>query len=126
MDNATMRIIGDLMLDLGIMPHLNGYLPLFEGVRILAGADRTQYISYSEVIPQVNALTGLSDSRSAMRTAIAQGAARAQDRYRAVFHHTSKPTNMEFLCTVAEIVRDRVDRSCPKWGAGESERGFNG
>lgn len=109
----TANVIAEMMLDLGVMPHLSGYVPLLEGIRVLASADRTRRIPYREITEWIDALYGAADSAHAMRDAIARGTAETAAGCGTLFLHAPQPGNKEFLYSVAEIVRDRVGTDCP-------------
>lgn len=101
------RMIGETMLALGILPHLNGYRPLCEAIRVVMQADRTARIRYSDVVKWTEELFGLKDADHAMRDAIRTGFLNEVEEQRAMFPFTKRPSNAEFIWTVAEALRDR-------------------
>ncbi len=103
------RMVGELLLRLGIGPHLVGFEPLCEGVRFAAEQDRVfGAASPAEVLPAIEDLCDVVSGEHAMRDAIGVGFLNPDGIHTEIFPFSDRPSNFEFICTVAELVRDRI------------------
>ncbi len=105
----THRYIGELMLRLGIEPHLVGYDPLCGGIRIAAERDRASCVPVSErTLTTVETLCDHVSQEHSMRDAIGAGFLNTDDIHARLFPFSDRPSNAEFIYTLAELVRDRI------------------
>ena len=103
------RMIGELMLRMGIEPHLVGFEPLCDGVRIAAEQERTSgAASPKGVYPAIGDLCETDAGEHAIRDAIGVGFLNPGGIHAEIFPFSDRPSNFEFICTVAELVRDRI------------------
>lgn len=102
------RMIGELLLSLGVTPHLCGYDPLCDGIRMTAERDRKNAMHPNEMCMAVELLCGAPNGEHAIRDAIAVGFTERNDLHAAIFPFSARPTNSEFVCTLAELVRNRM------------------
>ena len=102
------RVIGELLLSLGVTPHLCGYDPLCDGIRITAERECACIAHPNELFAAVEALCSVSNGEHAIRDAIGVGFTAPDDLHARIFPFTDRPTNSEFVCTLAELVRDRI------------------
>ncbi len=99
------RITAELLLQFGIMPHLCGYDLLCDG--ILSRAER-EYTTGQ--MPE----GGTSIRQTALRSAIDAGFLHPGAIHTRFFPCADRPSNREFICTLAELVRERLASSdCP-------------
>lgn len=94
----THRFIGELLLAFGVTPHLDGFDPISQGIRIRAERRET------DAIPSGKALS----HETAVRTAIGVGFLSAAQVHAQIFSCTDRPSSSEFICTLAALVRDRL------------------
>jgi hypothetical protein len=92
------RMIGELMLAFGVTPHLDGFDPISQGIRIRAERKG------QGALPPKKALS----HETAIRTAIGIGFLRADGIHAQIFPFTDRPSSSEFICTLAALVRDRI------------------
>ena len=102
------RLIGELLLRMGIGPHLVGFDPLCEGIRILAEQDREAGFSPADVFPLIEELCGVTNGEHAVRDAICAGFLHPEEIHSQIFPFSNRPSNCEFICTLAELVRNRI------------------
>lgn len=103
------RTAGELLLRFGITPHLCGYEPLCEGVRIVAERERErERPPLSELQPAVGRLLGNFGPEHAMRDAIGVGFLSTDGIHARLFPLSVRPGSAEFICTLAELVSDRI------------------
>ena len=103
------RTAGELLLRFGITPHLCGFEPLCEGVRIVAEREREdERPPLSELQPAVGRLLDEHSPEHAMRDAIGVGFLSADAIHTQLFPFSDRPSNAEFICTLAELVSDRI------------------
>lgn len=103
------RTAGELLLRLGVTPHLCGYEPLCEGVRIVAERERErERPPLSELQPAVGRLLGNFGPEHAMRDAIGVGFLSTDGIHARLFPLSVRPGSAEFICTLAELVSDRI------------------
>ncbi len=103
------RMIGELMLRMGIEPHLVGFEPLCDGVRIAAEQERTSgAASPNGIYPAIGDLCETDAGEHAIRDAIGVGFLNPGGIHAEIFPFSDRPSNFEFICTVAELVRDRI------------------
>lgn len=103
------RIIGELLLRFGITPHLKGYEPLREGVRITAERRRSSGRSpLADLGPTVGKICGERSTETAIHDAIGVGFLSADAIHTQLFPFSDRPSNAEFICTLAELVSDRI------------------
>ena len=103
------RTAGELLLLFGITPHLCGFEPLCEGVRIVAERERTrERPPLSELQPAVGRLLGEQSPEHAIRDAIGVGFLDADEIHARLFPFSDRPSSAEFICTLAELVCDRI------------------
>ena len=103
------RTAGELLLRFGITPHLCGYEPLCEGVRIVAERERKdERPPLSELQPAVGRLYGEQSPEHAMRDAIGAGFLGPDEIHARLFPFSDRPSSAEFICTLAELVMDRM------------------
>lgn len=105
------RAVGELLLTLGVTPHLSGYDPLSDGIRMTAERKRACAAHRNELFEAVETLCGTTNGEHAIRDAIDVGFASPGDLHAQIFPYTDRPTNAEFVCTLAELVRDRLTPS---------------
>ena len=106
------RIVGELLLRFGITPHLCGFDPLSSTIRMAAEEDRTCGMQPASVLqPTLGALCCESDPAHAMRDAIGVGFLGADEIHAKIFPFSDRPSSAEFICTLAELVRDRIAQS---------------
>lgn len=103
------RVVGELLLELGVAPHLVGYDPLCDGIRIASEQDRTWAVQPAALNAAVETLCDASNGEHAIRDAIGVGFLRPDDLHARIFPFSKRPSNSEFVCTLAELVRDRMD-----------------
>lgn len=107
-EDAT-RIIGELLLRLGITPHLKGYEPLREGVRITAERERSvARPPLTDLRPMVGRICGEHSPEHAIHDAIGVGFLSAEEIHARIFPFSDRPSSAEFICTLAELVSDRI------------------
>ena len=103
------RTAGELLLRFGITPHLCGYEPLCEGVRIVAERERErEHPPLAELQPAVGRLLGEQSPEHAMRDAIGVGFLGPDEIHARLFPFSDRPSSAEFICTLAELVMDRI------------------
>jgi hypothetical protein len=103
------RIAGELLLAFGITPHLVGFEPLREGVRITAERERgSERPPIRDLEPAVERLCGEHSPEHAMRDAIGAGFLGPDEIHTRVFPFSDRPSCAEFICTLAELVLDRI------------------
>ena len=103
------RTAGELLLRFGITPHLCGFEPLCEGVRIVAEREREdERPPLSELQPAVGRLLGENNPEHAMRDAIGVGFLDPDEIHARLFPFSDRPASAEFICTLAELVMDRI------------------
>ena len=91
------RTTGEMLLRFGITPHFCGFGSLYCGICVRAEREQT-----GEIPP------GGYLRESAMREAIGGGFLNAGAIGTEPFSRARRPTNSEFICTLAELIRDRV------------------
>ena len=104
------RCVSELLMGLGIAPHLKGYAALRDGVRMLAETSRTRRIRTNEDLYPLLGEKGSQIEhavRDAIRTAWERNAETAAQTD--LFFGIEQPTNAVFLYTLAERVRDRMN-----------------
>ena len=103
------RTAGELLLEFGITPHLCGFEPLCEGVRIVAEREREdERPPLSELQPAVGRLLDEHSPEHAMRDAIGVGFLGPDEIHARLFPFSDRPGSAEFICTLAELVMDRI------------------
>lgn len=103
------RVAGELLLRCGITPHLCGFEPLKEGVRITAERSRASIRPpLAELQPAVGGLCGERSPDHAMRDAISVGFLSTDEIHTRFFPYADRPSSTEFICTLAELVADRI------------------
>ncbi|MBR4907159.1 MAG: hypothetical protein IKZ44_09970 [Clostridia bacterium] len=103
------RTAGELLLRFGITPHLCGFEPLCEGVRIVAERERErERPPLVELQPAVARLLGEQSQEHAMRDAIGVGFLGPDEIHARLFPFSDRPGSAEFICTLAELVCDRI------------------
>ncbi len=108
-ETDTTRIIGELLLRFGITPHLKGFEPLREEVRITVECERgSERPSLVELQPTVGKLCGERNPAFAARDAISVGFLSADRVCAQFFPFSDRPSSAEFICTLAEMVTDRI------------------
>ena len=107
--DAPQRAAGEVLLQFGITPHLVGFDPLCSAIRILAERDRTEgECSFFGTQPTVSALWQDVDTEHAIRDALGVGFLGSDEIHARVFPFSDRPSSGEFVCTVAELLRDRM------------------
>lgn len=96
------RITAELLLQFGIMPHLCGYDLLCDG--ILSRAEHRYAIERTPDDEKPGRQT-------ALRSAIDAGFLHPGAIHARFFPCGDRPSNSEFICTLAELVRDRLAAS---------------
>lgn len=103
------RLIGELLLRFGIGPHLVGFDPLRESIRLTAEQDRGFGAApHAEIIAVAEALCNVTNGEHAIRDAIRAGFSHPDEIHSQIFPFSEHPTNREFICTLAELVRDWI------------------
>ena len=103
------RTTGELLLRFGITPHLCGYEPLREGVRMIAEQEREhERPPLAELQPVLEHLLGERSPEHAMRDAIGVGFLDSDEIHGRLFPFSDRPSSAEFICTLAELVMDRI------------------
>ncbi len=103
------RTAGELLLRFGITPHLCGFEPLCEGVRIVAERERAcERPPLAQLQPAVERLCGEHSPEHAMRDAIGVGFLSPDEIHARLFPFSDRPSSAEFICTLAEMVCDRI------------------
>ena len=103
------RITDELLLALGIAPHLGGFEPLSEEVRITAERRRgNARPPITDPEPIAVRLCGEHGAEHAMRDAIGVGFLHTDEIHTRIFPYTDRPGCAEFICTLAELVLDRI------------------
>ena len=102
------RMIGELLLKLGVTPHLVGFDSLCGGIRMTAEQDRASVLHPGEICTAVEALSGAANGEHAIRDAINAGFLERSDLHAKIFPFSDRPSNSEFVCTIAELVRSRM------------------
>lgn len=93
------RTSAELLLQFGIMPHLYGYELLCDGIRTRAERSR----------PVARAPEGVRLVQgTALHSAIDSGFLHADTIHAEYFPCEGRPSNSEFICTLAMLVRDRL------------------
>ena len=105
----TLRFAGEVLLRFGITPHLHGYEPLCSAIRLITDrTDGTGVPPYYGAHPTVSALWRNIDTEHEMRDALGVGFLITDEIHTRVFPYTNRPSSGEFVCTIAELLRDRV------------------
>lgn len=105
----TSRFTAELLLQMGITPHLCGFVPLSEVVRITAERERgSERPPIVELEPTVARLCGERGTEHAMRDAIGVGFLDTDEIHSQLFPYADRPSCAEFICTLAELVLDRM------------------
>ena len=103
------RVVGEMLLQCGITPHLSGYEPLSDGIRITAERVRThERPPLAELHPAVGSLCGEHSPEQAMRGAIGVGYLLSEETRAQIVSFPDRPSSAEFICTLAELVLDRI------------------
>lgn len=103
------RVTGELLLEFGIGPHLAGFDPLIHGIRILAERDRAGGTSLPVILqPTIGSVCGSIAWEHAVRDAISVGFLNPDAIHTWAFPFSKRPTGAEFICTLAELVHDRI------------------
>lgn len=103
------RTTGELLLRFGITPHLCGYEPLREGVRMIAEQERErERPPLAELQPVLEHLLGERSPEHAMRDAIGVGFLDSDEIHGRLFPFSERPSSAEFICTLAELVCERI------------------
>ena len=103
------RITGEMLLAMGITPHLCGFEPLSEGIRITAERERgSERSPITDLVPAVRSLCGQCSPDHAMRDAIGVAFLAADEIHTRFFPFSDRPGSAEFICTLAELVLDRI------------------
>ena len=106
------RVVGELLLQCGITPHLCGFEPLSDGIRMTAERRRAQgRPPLDELQPAVGSLCGKHSPEHAIRDAIGAGFLFADTLHARVFPFSDRPSSAEFICTLAELVMDRITQN---------------
>ncbi len=106
------RCAAELLLQFGITPHLSGFEPLTEGVRMTAERERrSMRPPIRDLEPAMRDLCGECRPEHAMRDAIGAGFAGTNEVFARVFPFSDRPGSAEFICTLAELVSDRITES---------------
>ena len=107
-ENAQ-RVVGELLLRFGITPHLSGFDPLCGAIRIASERDRTNVMPpFYRIQPMVGELCRESNPDHALRDAIGVGFLRTDPMQAQLFPFSDRPSIAEFVCTLAELARDRI------------------
>ena len=105
----TTRIIGELLLRFGITPHLKGFEPLRDEVRITAEHERSGLRPpLADLSPTVGRICGKGCAEHAIHDAIGVGFLSADEIHTKLFPFSDRPSSAEFICTLAELVMDRI------------------
>ena len=99
------RAPGELLLQFGVTPHLCGFDPLCGAIRFSAERSRVGPPS-GGMQPMIDALCREHDPAHALRDAIGVGFLAADGIHAEVFPFSDRPGSVEFICTLAELVRD--------------------
>ena len=101
------RAAGELLLRFGVTPHLCGFDPLCGAIRFSAERDRTEPPSVG--MRQIcGALCRERSPEHALRDAIGIGFLTADGIHAEIFPFSNRPGSAEFVCTLAELVRDCI------------------
>ncbi len=95
----TYRVAGELLLQFGVLPHLYGYELLCDGIR--TRAERTRPVVRT---PKDGKLV----REGALREAIEVGFLHTDAIHAECFPCADRPSNSEFICTLAMLARDRL------------------
>lgn len=103
------RAAEELLLACGITPHLCGFAPLSEGVRITAERKRKRTgLMITELEQTMARLCGERGAEHAMRDAIGAGFLGTDGIRSQLFPYADRPSCAEFICTLAELVIDSI------------------
>lgn len=103
------RVVEELLLQCGITPHLSGFEPLSGGIRITAERERSHgRPPLAELQPAVGSLCGERSPEHAMRDAIGAGHLLSEEISTHLVSFPDRPSSAEFICTLAELVTDRI------------------
>ena len=105
----THRIAGELLLELGVAPHLCGFDPLCNAIRFTAERERSRPApSLTGMQQAFGALCRERNPEHAVRDAIGAGFLGTDEIHTKLFPFSDRPSSAEFVCTLAELVRDRI------------------
>lgn len=96
------RIVGELLLRFGVTPHLCGFDALSSGIRLTAERER------SAGMRGVDGNGGKYLREHVMRIAIGSGFQCADTIHAQTFPFSDRPSNSEFICTLATLAHDRM------------------
>lgn len=107
------RVVGDVLRELGIPPHLRGYRYLKTAILLVMKNPEHAYAITKKIYPEIAQLYGTTEQKvaRAMRNAIEvawlRGDLDVQHRYfgNTVSSEKGRPTNVEFLAVVSEWIR---------------------
>lgn len=108
-EQRAQRIVEELLLRCGITPHLCGFDPLSNLIRMAAERDRSRGTGpLSDLQPMLGLLFRACNPEHAMRDAIGVGFLGSDEIHTTLFPFSDRPCSAEFVCTLAELVRDRM------------------
>ena len=103
------RVVGELLLQCGITPHLLGFELLREQVRITAKRERLKNRpTLRDLRSATGSLCGACSAEHAVRDAIGAGFLSADGIHTRLFPFSDRPGSAEFVCTLAELALDRI------------------
>ena len=107
--DVPQRAAEEMLLQFGITPHLGGFDPLCSVVRMMAEQDRSVGAPpFYGAQPTVAGLWQETDTAHAIRDALGAGFLGPDEIQAQIFPFSDRPSSAEFVCTVAELLRDRI------------------
>ena len=108
-EKSAQRVVGELLLRFGIAPHLSGFDPLCGAIRITTERGRFSALpKMSGVHQMIRSLCGENNPEHALHDAITVGFLEAGEAHTQIFPFSNHPSIAEFVCTLAELARDRI------------------
>lgn len=108
-EDSAQRVAGELLLRCGITPHLCGFDPLCGAIRMTSERDRTRALpAMNAMRTAVGALCKERNPEHAARDAILAGFLTTDETHTQIFPFSDRPSIADFICTLAELARDRV------------------
>ena len=105
------RAAAEMLLQFGITPHLGGFDPLCSEIRMMAERNRSEGVPpFFGARPTIAALWQDADTEHAIRDALSAGFMGPDGIHMQTFPFADRPSSAEFVCTIAELLRDRISQ----------------